>query len=193
MTDTPHEVEEPLEVIEPVATKPSAKDRVTKTMAELKTAGDKGANWFFWIAALSLVNTVVTHSGGDGHFILGLAVTFIVDVIGREIVKEHPDSASVVLFIAVGFSLFVDAFVVLFGVMSRQRWLWVFGFGMFLYLLDGILFALLGVYMAAGIHAFALFSMFQGFKSYQEYNKLQLALDDDAVANPEPVVDAEFA
>ena len=33
-------------------------------MTGLKTAGDGGANWFFWIAALSLVNTIITHSGG---------------------------------------------------------------------------------------------------------------------------------
>jgi len=190
MTETPHDAEELMEVVEAAAPQPSAKDRVSKAMVDLKAAGDAGANWFFWIAALSLVNTIVAHSGGDRHFIVGLAVTFIVDLIGREIVKEQPDAATLVLVIAVSFSLFVDAIVVAFGAMSRQRWLWVFGFGMFLYLLDGILYALVGDFLSAGFHGYALFSMFQGFKGYQEYNKLHQALDDDAV---EPVVDAEFA
>lgn len=193
MTDTPHEAEKPLEVVEPVQTQPSAHERMSKALADLKSAGDNGANWFFWIAALSLVNTIVAHSGGDRHFIVGLAVTFLVDLIGREIVKDHPESASVVLAIAVGFSLFVDAFVVLFGVISRQRWLWVYGIGMFMYLLDGILYALLGDFLSAGFHVYALLSMFQGFKSYQEYNRLQNALNEDAAAEVEPIVDAEFA
>ncbi len=32
-----------------------------------------GANWFVWIAGLSVVNSIVGMSGGHLHFIVGLA------------------------------------------------------------------------------------------------------------------------
>ncbi len=31
-----------------------------------------GASWFWWIAGLSLVNSIMTHSGSDTGFIIGL-------------------------------------------------------------------------------------------------------------------------
>ena len=36
-----------------------------------------GANWFYWIAALSLVNSIIVMANGQWSFILGLGVTEI--------------------------------------------------------------------------------------------------------------------
>src|SRR5436190_1149977 len=44
----------------------------------------RGANWFFWIAALSLVNTIITLSGGTTRFVVGLGVTDIVAGVAKE-------------------------------------------------------------------------------------------------------------
>ena len=33
-----------------------------------------GARWFWWIAALSLVNTVLIHSGSQTSFVIGLGL-----------------------------------------------------------------------------------------------------------------------
>ena len=41
--------------------------------------GANGANWFYWIAGLSLINSVITLVGGKISFVLGLAVTGITD------------------------------------------------------------------------------------------------------------------
>ncbi|MCK4829211.1 hypothetical protein KA005_76515, partial [bacterium] len=38
-----------------------------------------GANWFFWIAGLSLVNTIVFLFDGSIYFVVGLGITQIVD------------------------------------------------------------------------------------------------------------------
>ena len=37
-----------------------------------------GASWFWWIAGLSLVNSIMTHSGSDTGFIIGLGFTLVV-------------------------------------------------------------------------------------------------------------------
>jgi len=38
-----------------------------------------GASWFVWIAALSVINSVILLSGGTWSFIFGLGITQIVD------------------------------------------------------------------------------------------------------------------
>src|ERR1044072_7027870 len=38
-----------------------------------------GANWFYWVAALSLVNSVIILTGGKWNFIVGLGVTQLID------------------------------------------------------------------------------------------------------------------
>jgi hypothetical protein len=38
-----------------------------------------GAKWFYWIAGLSLVNSLVVVFGGNFHFVLGLGITSVVD------------------------------------------------------------------------------------------------------------------
>ena len=147
--------------------------RVAAAALVLKQQGDAGANWFFWVAGLSLVNTIIAHSGGDRHFIVGLSFTAIVDAIAREVAQQEPDAATIATVIAIGFSCFVTLVATLFGWMSRKRWLAVFGIGMGIYLLDGLLYLLIGDIMSAGFHGFALWSMFAGFNAYRQLNKLE--------------------
>lgn len=139
----------------------------------LKQQGDAGANWFFWVAGLSLVNTIIAHSGGDRHFIVGLSFTAIVDAIAREVAQQEPDAATIATVVAIGFSCFVTLVATLFGWMSRKRWLAAFGVGMGIYLLDGLLYLLIGDIMSAGFHGFALWSMLAGFNAYRQLNKLE--------------------
>ena len=42
-----------------------------------------GASWFYWIAGLSIINSVIALSGSDWHFIAGLGITEIVDYIAK--------------------------------------------------------------------------------------------------------------
>ena len=147
--------------------------RIAAAALALKQQGDAGANWFYWVAGLSLVNTIIAHSGGDRHFIVGLSFTAIVDAIAKEVGKQEPDAATMATAIAIGFSCFVTLVATLFGWMSRKRWLAFFGVGMAIYLLDGLLYLLLGDIMSAGFHGFALWSMLAGFNAYRQLNRLE--------------------
>lgn len=40
-----------------------------------------GANWFYWIAGLSIINTLIIFFNGDVNFIVGLGLTQIIDAI----------------------------------------------------------------------------------------------------------------
>lgn len=150
--------------------------RIGELYSACLQAGNAGANWFFWIAALSLVNTAMAHGGGDRHFIIGLSITAIVDGIAHEIGKQQPQAASLAMGIAIGFSICTAVVVVLVGWLSRKRLLWVFGIGMGLYLLDGLAYLAFGDFLSAGFHAYALFLMSRGFSAYRQLTKLETAL-----------------
>ncbi len=156
-------------------------DQIGQAFAALKQHGDTGANWFYWIAALSLVNTAMAHGGADRQFIIGLSVTAIVDAIAQAIGKENPEAATLAMGIAIGFSVCVAIVVILFGWLARKRILWVFGIGMGLYLLDGLAYLALGDVLSAAFHGYALFSMYRGFGAYRQMAQLEAALQTDAV------------
>ena len=46
---------------------------------ELEKRVKSGGSWYYWVAALSLVNSVMAFSGGGGGFVIGLSVTQFVE------------------------------------------------------------------------------------------------------------------
>lgn len=142
-------------------------------VAELVQAGDTGANWFYWVAGLSLVNSAIGLFGGGMYFVVGLAVTLIVDGIGAGVASEAPEASMVIKVVTVGFDLFVAAVLCGFGFLSRKRILPIFAIGMVLYLLDGLIFLAFQDWMSAAFHAFALYSMGNGFMAYRKLNQLR--------------------
>lgn len=111
------------------------------------------ARWFWWIAGLSLVNSVVLLSGGNFNFVVGLAITQIADAIFQQVKVV----AMVVDALVLGF--FIGA-----GLLARRGQVWAFVVGGIAYLLDGILCALFEDWMSAAFHAYALFWIFHGWK-----------------------------
>jgi len=120
-----------------------------------------GASWFYWIAGLSIVNTISAMSGSDWGFILGLGITQVIDVFGRQF-----DSTGMVIAIAldaVVFGLFIT-----FGIFANKKHLWAFIVGMLLYALDGVIYVLGEGWLSVGFHVFALFYIFKGFQAARE-------------------------
>lgn len=148
--------------------------------------GKNGAHWFYWVAALSLVNSAVALGGGNFHFVIGLGATWLVDAIAAELARQAPDAALVLKGIAFAFALIVAAIVALFGWLSSKRFTIAQACGMFLYLLDGLLYLLIGDLMSIAFHAFALFQMWRGLQAHR-----QLAALEEQLASPQ--ASAEFA
>jgi hypothetical protein len=141
--------------------------------AELQKRGRSGADWFFWIAGLSLVNTAIMHFGGNIQFVVGLGVTLIVDAVAREAGAGADDSKKLILtVVAVGFSVFCSAIAALVGWLSRKGFLVIYGVGMFVYVLDGALFLLLQDWFSIAFHGLALWSMWSGFTAFRQLNAL---------------------
>ena len=150
--------------------------------AELLQQGRRGANWFYWIAAFSIINVLIGMSGGEIHFVIGLAVAEIIGGIASAVAAETPDAASVILGVGLAMCVALAGVVALFGWLSNKRWLPIYALGMVLYGLDAVLFLLLGDIMSVGFHAFALFCMWSGFAAYRKYNAFQLAVSEELAA-----------
>jgi len=117
-----------------------------------------GAKWFYWIAGLSMINSLAVISGGNFHFVVGLGVTSVVDAMARQV-----GSMGSVLDVVI--NGFVSGVFVLFGYFAVKGQRWAFLVGMGLYALDGLL--LLGAkdFLGMGFHAYALFAIYRGLQA----------------------------
>src|SRR5579862_2442373 len=75
---------------EPEKPAESARQASVAKILELQRSAHKGANWFYWIAGLSIVNSLIMHGGGGIYFVVGLSVTLVVDAIALAVV-QHDD------------------------------------------------------------------------------------------------------
>ncbi|MBN1766537.1 MAG: hypothetical protein JW860_14880 [Sedimentisphaerales bacterium] len=95
-----------------------------------------GTAWFYWIAALSLVNTVLMIAGSELSFIVGLTITIIIDSIAAEL-------GPIAMIIAFIFDVTLAGCFIIFGIFARKGHKWAFIAGMVLYGLDTLLIVLL--------------------------------------------------
>ena len=115
------------------------------------------ARWFWWIAGLSLVNTVLIHSGSETSFVIGLGFTMIADV-----------AFSALKPVAFALDALAIGFFVLMGWLSLRGHFWAFIVGAFVYALDGLIYLKFGDMMPFGFHLFALFFIVRGAFALRE-------------------------
>jgi hypothetical protein len=135
--------------------------------------GANGANWFYWIAGLSLINSVITLVGGQINFVLGLAATGIADQIAMLVAQKTPEAAMVAKLIAFAWAVVVALMVAGIGKLAGRRYMAVYAIGMGLYLVDGLLFLVLASWLSAAFHVYALFMLARGFKAFRQLQAIE--------------------
>jgi hypothetical protein len=162
---------EPIRVQEePIRDRPAetAVSPVVEESSDKKQAFRSGANWFFWIAGLSLVNSAIIMFGGQWNFIVGLGITQFVDGMVLFAALDGAQASIILKVVCGAINLAITGMFALFGVLALKRHTWAFITGMAIYALDGLLFLFVGDYLAVGFHAFALFFLFRGFQAMRE-------------------------
>ncbi len=109
------------------------------------------ARWFWWIAGLSLVNTVMIHTGSQTNFCVGLGFTLIADYVFQGI----KPLAFAIDAVAIGF-------FVLIGWLSLRGFFWAFIVGALIYAADALIYLKFEDMMSFGFHLFALFFIVRG-------------------------------
>ena len=143
-------------------------EQVNRLQARFKAQNQLrgGAAWFWWIAGLSIVNSIIMLSGGQWNFVVGLAITQFVDVIAHMLAtRGNANVALAITAVGLALNVAIAGLFVLFGFLARKGMIWSFIVGMALYALDGLIFLWLGSWLNVGFHAFALFSLYNGLKA----------------------------
>ena len=129
-----------------------------------------GAYWFYWIAALSFITSLVSLSGSQWGFIVSLGVTQFVDALARAFSEQAGTAVTV---IALLFDATAAAAFALIGYFASKKLEWVFVLGMVLYGLDGLIFLIAGDWLGIAFHAFALYGIFSGYRACTRLNAMQ--------------------
>lgn len=133
-----------------------------------------GANWFYWIAGLSLVNSVIWWLGGGMRFLAGLAISQLVDgflfVFGEKLGGTGKIVATIVAFTA---NIIVSSIFVALGYSANERHQWSFIVGMALYGLDALTFLLFMDIWSFGFHIVALFGLLSGIRALKKLKNLE--------------------
>ena len=152
----------------PTGNPSQAMSAVLAAKLKLESQFTGGANWFFWIAGLSLINSFVLLSGGKWSFIVGLGITQVTDSI-----VMATKSGAIGTVVALALDVFISGIVIIFGVLARKKYGWAFIVGMILYALDGLLFLVMQDWLSIGFHAFALLGLYGGLKASNQLKQLQ--------------------
>lgn len=137
----------------------------TGELMELDKKIRNHGSWYFWIAGLTLVNTVTSLSGSNGAFLLGLSITQVFDGFGAA--AGGGGKMVALLLDAMAIGMFV-----LFGVFALKRHNWAFIVGIILYGLDTVLTLLFQSWLSLTFHAWALVSLIAGMRACFLANKL---------------------
>jgi len=141
-------------------------------LGDLSKRFKNGASWFYWVAALSLINSLIGMFGGEWAFIFGLGGTQLVEGVALAAAQDAPESAGIIKAVAMVISIGILGAVAVVGWLSNKGITPVFLIGIVLYLLDGVLFLLVADWFAVGFHAFAAFQMISGFRALGQLKKL---------------------
>jgi len=119
-----------------------------------------GANWFLWVAGLSLVNSVLFWTGSTWGFAIGLGLTDAANAFGQ--VAITGTTGMVVAFVAD--ALIAGAFAGLWQ-MAKQGAQWAFIVGMIVYGLDALLMVWATDWLSVVFHGLALYFIYRGFQA----------------------------
>ena len=145
--------------------------------AQLAQSYKSGANWFYWIAGLTIITSVIAFGGGGIRFLISLGSTQIIDGIAAALSAEIGGAAKVV---ALALDLIVTGVFVLFGWLANKKFLWAYILGMAAFLLDGLVALLAGDIIGVVAHAVVLFFLFRGFMAGRELLNLEKAMAQQA-------------
>ncbi len=128
-----------------------------------------GAGWFATIAALSMINSVLSMSGAGIRFIFGLGIAEFVDGLAHQAGQT-------------GFALdlvingFVAGVFLIFWRFARKGEQWAFVVGLAIYAVDAAVVLYFKDVLAAAFHAYALYRIYTGMSGIPALQRLQQAL-----------------
>lgn len=124
-----------------------------------------GGSWFFWLAALSIINSLILFFApaiSHWFWLIGLGVNRLVENVFAS--QDFRPAALIV-------NLAIAGALIGFGYYARRGVAGAFILGIFLYIVDGLLCLIYGGYLAVAFHVFALFFIVKGLIGNRRLNQ----------------------
>ncbi len=138
---------------------------ISRNQLILERRFHSGIKWFYWIASLAIISTIVFLSGYKLAFIIGLAATRLIDV-------NLAPASTPIRVAGVVVDLIISGLFILFGFLGLKKYRWWIVTGMVLYTLDGVVLALLQDWLGVAFHVWALISIWGGLKALGQLQAL---------------------
>jgi hypothetical protein len=132
-----------------------------------------GARWFYWVAGLSLINSLVAMTNSSWGFLAGLGITQFISGMALGMSESLGNAITVIALIL---NLSVAGFFVFLGFFAGKGHTWAFIIGIVVYALDALIFLVFGVWLSLAFHAFVLFCLIRGLVANRKWSQLQAEL-----------------
>lgn len=134
-------------------------------------------SWFFIIAVMTVVNSVLVRTEAQLTFVVGLAASQFVDGVTIALAREF-DAGLTTAMTGVGLvvNLALAGIFALAGWLARRQHRWAVVAGMVLYALDSLLLLVFADWLGLIFHGLALFGMARAFTMMGQLRKLEAAL-----------------
>ncbi len=142
-----------------------------------------GGRWLYWIAGLSLANSLAVLAGIEFSFVIGLGITQIFDGMGAGFAQEFPDAAVPLRVAALLCSALAAAFVLILGIKASAGRAWAFGAALFFYGADALPLVAFQDWLGVGFHAFALLGIFGGLQAARRERRRLSAREPDPLSS----------
>lgn len=158
--------------VEPSTGAQSQPDPAMAAIVQLVRRVASGASNFYWVAALSVVNTLLSVFNAGSYFVIGLAISLFVDGIFLGVAESFPNAQLVVKLIGVLFSAVIAGVFALFGYLATKGKRWAFIVGMVFYAFDALLMLVFQEWIGLIFHLFFLWGMFGGLQALNQLQRL---------------------
>jgi zinc transporter ZupT len=129
-----------------------------------------GARWFYWIAGLSLINSIAALSNSSWSFLAGLGITQFISGFALGLSEDMGGAVTVIALIL---DVFVAGFFVLLGVLGMKGHTWAFMLGLVIYALDGLIFLAFQMWFPLAFHVFVVYCLYKGFAANRKLKLLE--------------------
>jgi hypothetical protein len=136
---------------------------------ELSQRYKSGANWFYWIAGLTLVTSILSFTGADWRFLISLGTTQVIDGLA----SEFSDEGGTLKIIAMVLDVILAGVFVVFGVLANKKLLWAYILGVAVFVLDGLVSLLVQDWIGVIAHVVVVAFMVPGFLAGRELVDLE--------------------
>jgi hypothetical protein len=144
-----------------------------------------GANWFYWIGGLSVLNSLIFIFGGGLSFVVGLGITQLVDVLASIISESaQTDAASLIRTIGLVINIGIALGYVAFGILASRKQRGAIITGMIFYALDAVILFVFGDYISTLFHLLVLPGLYNGLKGCKQLADLEKRMINTAMIHP---------